>query len=352
MIILPQSWFDKYCTALAISFVSSAALTFLSIHLFRRLGVMDAPDERKIHKAPVPRMGGIAIFIGFVLPLLFMLDFSGAQEGIIIGSFLALLIGAADDIWRVPAHFKLLFLFLITFLIWHFGVVTNLPFVFENFRSIFNLGLTMLWLAGVCSAINALDHMDGLAGGIAAIASFAYLAVSLQTAQWVWGMLAISLAGSLLGFLVFNRHPAKIFMGDSGSFFLGFSLGAIGIMGGWSENSIKSAVIPFAVLSIPVMDLLYVIVNRRVEGTTKSIKESIIYCGKDHIGHRFCDLGFSQVNSVRIIYLVSITVSVSALVIRQTGHFESCLLLAQIFLLYFVIFILMRHPGQEKAWNK
>ncbi len=334
--------------ALLVAFLVTAILTYISIIVLNKLGILDKPNARKIHKKPIPRMGGIAIYIGFVIPMLAIMEFSTSQKGIILGAGIALVIGAVDDIWHVSAHIKLIFLFLLTLLMWKFGVVTNMPFFSEDCRGFLNLAVTMLWLTGVCSAINAVDHMDGLAGGLAAIASFAYLAVSIQTGQWFWGLISISLMGSLLGFLVFNWHPAKIFMGDSGSFFLGFSLGSIGIMGGWSENPLKSAIIPFAVLSIPIMDLVYVIVNRRLTGITKSLKESIVYCGKDHIGHRFCNLGFSQVKSVGIIYLMSITVSFSAIVIRYTGYFESFLLLFQILMIYIIVFILMRHSEQNK----
>lgn len=346
---IPHIWFERYCLTLAVSFAVSCALTFILIHVLKKLDIMDKPDPRKIHKKPIPRMGGIAIYVGFIVPMFIGMDFSGPQLGIMIGSGLALLIGVFDDIWHVPATFKLIFLFLLTLLIWRFGIVTNFPFPMEKYRDTINIILTMLWLTGLCSAINAIDHMDGLAAGISTIASLTYLAVSLQSGQWIWGLVSISMIGSLLGFLLFNRHPAKIFMGDSGSFFLGFSLGAIGIMGGWSKNPIKSAIIPFAVLSIPIMDLLYVIITRRLTGITNSLKESITYCGKDHIGHRFYRFGFTQVNSVRIIYLVSATVSISALIIRYTGEVESFLLLFQILMIYIIIFILMRHPKQHNS---
>lgn len=345
--LIPHVWIEKYCVTFAVSFAVSCVLTFISIYLLKRLNVMDEPDPRKIHKKAVPRMGGIAIYVGFIVPMFIKMDFSGPQLGIMIGSAIALLIGVFDDIWHVPATFKLIFLFLLTLLIWKFGIVTNFPFPLEKYRGIVNIALTMIWLTGLCSAINAMDHMDGLATGLSTIASFTYLAVSLQSGQWIWGLMSISMIGSLLGFLLFNRHPAKIFMGDSGSFFLGFSLGAIGIMGGWSTNPVKSAIIPFAVLSIPIMDLLYVVVTRRLTGITKNLKESITYCGKDHIGHRFCRFGFTQVNSVRIIYLVSMTISISAITIRYTGEVESFLLLFQILMIYVIIFILMKHPEQQ-----
>ncbi len=345
--LIPHGWMHRYVLTLLMSFGVSLLLTYLSIIVLKRLKLMDVPDERKIHKTPVPRMGGIAVYIGFVLPMMAIMEFTHPQEGIIIGSGLALAIGLLDDVWRLNAVIKLVALFLLTILIWRFGVITRLPFIWQDFGRFANLAITMLWLTGVCSAINAIDHMDGLAGGVAVIASAAYFAVSVQTAQWFWGLMSLAMIGSLLGFLVFNRHPAKIFMGDCGSFFVGFSLGSIGIMGNWSENPLKASIIPFAILSIPIMDLIYVILARKITGVTRSIAESITYCGKDHIGHRFTQLGFSQPNSVRIICLISATVSISALLIRHTNELGSFLLLIQILMVYIILFLLMKPPSRK-----
>jgi UDP-GlcNAc:undecaprenyl-phosphate GlcNAc-1-phosphate transferase len=329
------------------------ALFPLAIFLLKKFNVMDQPDLRKIHKIPVPRMGGVVIYIAFVLPMLLLWNFSNPQKGIIIGAGIALLIGMADDLWGVPAYIKLIALFVLTLLIWRFGVITSLPFdkiccVSPMMSTFLNLIITMLWIAGICSSINALDHMDALAGGISICAAAAYLAVSLRTGQAFWGLMSIGLIGSLAGFLIYNRHPAKIFMGDSGSLCLGFSLAAIGIMGGWSQNPIKAIVVPVAILSLPIFDLAYVIISRRLDGTTKTIMESITYCGKDHIGHRLCKMGFSQMSAVRIIYLIAVTIAISALVIRNTDSLESFLLLLQIFLVYIILMIFMRIIPKNK----
>jgi len=192
--LLYKAWM-RLMMAFAASFAVSCLLTFISIHVLKKLNIMDEPDHRKIHKKPIPRMGGIAIYIGFIIPMFFKMDLSLAQEGIMIGSGIALLIGVFDDIWHVPATVKLVSLFLLTLLIWKFGVVTNLPFPLNNYRGTVNIIITMLWLTGLCSAINAVDHMDGLAAGISAIASFTYLAVSLQSGQWIWGLMSLSMIG-------------------------------------------------------------------------------------------------------------------------------------------------------------
>lgn len=345
--LIPQSLPVRYGFVFGLSFLLSIVLVPLFLWVAKRFNIMDEPNHRKVHLKPIPRLGGPAIFISFAAPMVVLLYYDNTQKGIVYGAFVALLIGLFDDLFRVSAVIKLIALFALTLLIWRFGVITSFPFhhYFGLNDVVFNLILTMLWLTGVTSALNALDHMDGLAGGVSLIAALAYFSVSIQTGQFFWGLLSIALAGSLIGYLCYNWHPAKIFMGDSGSFFLGFSLASIGIMGGWSKNPVKSYIIPVAILSLPIFDLLFVIVTRRLNGTTHSIVESIKYCGKDHIGHRLVNLGFSQSNAVRFIYLISATIAISALTIRYTKELESFLLLIQIVMMYIILVIIMKPSG-------
>ena len=339
---------STYLTTALTAFFLLLVLMPVLIYFLKKFNVLDLPNKRKIHTTPIPRMGGIAIYIAFAVTVMIMAPNDVKWQGIVLGAGIALLIGCVDDIWGVHAVVKLGSLFALTLMIWRFGIITNLPFdkilgiAKGPLTTACNLVVTMLWMTGICSAINALDHMDGLAGTVSLIAASAYFAVSIQSQQYAWAIISLALIGSLAGFLCFNFHPAKVFMGDSGSFFLGFSLAAIGIMGGWSPNPIKAVVIPIAILSIPIFDLLFVIFIRKLNGTTNSLIESIKYCGKDHIGHRLNDLGFSQPISVLIVSLVSITVSISALTIRHTLFWESLLLLIQIFMIYIILAVFMR----------
>ncbi len=339
---------STYLTTVFTAFFLLLVIMPVVIYFLKRFNILDIPNKRKIHTTPIPRMGGIAIYIAFAGSVMIMAPHDVKWQGIVLGAGIALLIGCVDDIWGVHAVVKLASLFALTLLIWRFGIIADLPF--DKLLGIqqgalttsCNLIVTMLWITGVCSAINALDHLDGLATTVSLIAASAYFAVSIQSHQYAWAIISLALIGSLAGFLCFNFHPAKVFMGDSGSFFLGFSLAAIGIMGGWSPNPIKAVVIPIAILSIPIFDLLFVILIRKFNGTTNSIIESIKYCGKDHIGHRLNNLGFSQPVSVLIVSLVAITVSISALTIRHTLFWESLLLLIQIFMIYVILVVFMR----------
>ncbi|MEA2012368.1 MAG: MraY family glycosyltransferase [Verrucomicrobiota bacterium] len=348
-----SSWQYRYTFSFLLAFVLALILIPISIVLLKRFNIMDQPNERKVHLTPIPRMGGIAVFIAFVIPMILLMFFDTAQKGIILGSAIALLIGAIDDIWGVPATLKLLALILLTLFIRQYGVITNIIFSDNSIiNTVLNLFISIFWITGVCSALNAIDHMDGLAGGISLIAALAYFAVSIQTGQMFWGLLSISLAGSLLGFLVYNKHPAKIFMGDSGSFFLGFSLASIGIMGGWDSNPIKATIIPIAILSLPLCDLIYVLISRKITGTTKTLKESISYCAKDHIGHRLHKIGFSDKNTARMVYLVSGTIAISALILRNTKILGSFLLLLQMVLIYIMLVALMQISSTSSNTGK
>jgi len=347
------------------SLLLSLCLMPFTLSLLVKFDILDHPNYRKIHKKPIPRMAGISIYLSFVIPLSIYFKYFSPESslyapwiGILLGSTFAMLIGCADDIWNVPAIIKLFSLFLLTLLIWHFGVITNLPVNLwlglhaHWIHVVFNLFITMLWLVGITSALNALDHMDGMAGAISITAAISYFFVSIQSGQLTWALISLGLIGSILGFLNFNWHPAKVFMGDSGSFFLGFCLASISILGGWSSDPIKASIIPIAVMSIPIFDLGYVIMARRMKGVTHSIAESITYCGKDHIGHRLTDLGFSQPMAVSIVCLLAASVSISALTIRQVSYLESALLLIQIIMIYSTVAFFMEVSLKAKKLEK
>jgi UDP-GlcNAc:undecaprenyl-phosphate GlcNAc-1-phosphate transferase len=333
----------SYLASFVAALLLSMLFTFVMMKALPMLGIVDKPDARKIHKKPMPRMGGPAIYVAFVIPMLLLYYFDTPQKGIIIGGGIVLAVGVVDDIFGVRATVKLLVLFLLTLLLKRYGLAANLPFERIGIdREIGNTVVSLLWIVGITSAMNALDHMDGLAGGVSLVACLSYLAVSLQTSNFFWGLLSVCLAGSLSGFLCFNWHPARIFMGDSGSFFLGFTLAAVGLMGGWSENPVKAATIPILILSLPIFDLGYVILSRWMNGTTKTVFEAITYCGKDHIGHRMMTTGLGQAKAAALVCLFSATVSISALTIRRVDAFGVFLLLLQISCMYMLLLSIMR----------
>jgi UDP-GlcNAc:undecaprenyl-phosphate GlcNAc-1-phosphate transferase len=169
--------------------------------------------------------------------------------------------------------------------------------------------------------------MDGLLGGIVLIAALMFFIVSLQTYQYVWSIITMGLIGSMVGYLFFNLPPAKIFMGDGGSFFLGFIVAELSIMGGWSTNAVKASIIPIIILLIPILDLTFVIIKRLVLRETTSLSSIIKHCAKDHLGHRLLKMGFGIKMSLVLIYFVCFNIGIGAVALRNSKSVEAIFML-------------------------
>lgn len=319
----PDYWPRTYVMVGSTAFILAVVLMPLGIWLMRRLNLVDAVEENKIHRHPVPRGAGVIIWIAFAVAVLLPGYRSHGMNGILIGSFVCLLVGAADDfVGRIPGFYKLLTLFAATLVLSYYGVRTN---IFQD--PVLDTVLTMFWIAGVTSAFNGADNMDGLASGIATIVALLFFAIAMQThleegtetsLSW-FGMLAIALVGANLGFLVYNFRPALAFMGDSGSFFLGFTLAALSVMGEWTESRFVSAVIPILILGVPLLDFAYVILTRIVRGETRTLRDIIDHCAPDHLSHRLVWIGFSQRKAVLFIYLVCFALGATGVMLRNSA---------------------------------
>lgn len=329
--------FLQYSIVFLIALGASYFITPIIAKLAKALKILDKPAENKLHKRPIPRLGGLAIFIGYFFSLFITKNLNSSSGIIILGGMAVLLLGILDDVFRVSAVIKLIYIFILTFILARQGLAVDL------FKDLFyiNLFISLLWIVGITSAFNAVDNMDGLAGGLAAIASSTFFIIAIRTTQWEWAALCVALCGALLGFLRFNFNPAKIFMGDSGSLFLGFTLACIGIRGGWSTNPIKASVIPILVLGVPIFDLAYIVIRRWAEGTTKGIVNAISFCAKDHLSHQLLCLGLSQKVSVLFIYLIAICISIGAIVLQNAPRWDAALLLLQFILIFVTILILI-----------
>lgn len=343
---LPDYWPRTYIMVGCTAFVVAALLMPLAIILFRKIGMMDAVAENKIHKKPVPRGGGIVVFIAFAVAVLLPDYRSHGMNGILLGAFMCLVVGAVDDyVGGIPGFYKLITLVLATFILSWYGVRIN---VFQN--EVLDISVTILWIVGVTSAFNGTDNMDGLASGLSVIvagmflviAMQAYAAANTETSLSWFGMLAVGLMGANLGFLIYNSKPALIFMGDSGSFFLGFTLAALGVMGEWTENRIISCTIPILILGVPLFDFAYVILARILKGETRTLRSIIDHCAPDHLSHRLVWFGFTQRQAVFFIYLISITLGISGILLRNTTSLvDSQLALFQGLSIVAIIIILM-----------
>lgn len=339
-------WPRTYIQVGCIAFLLSVALMPLAIRLLARLGVMDQVGANKIHTKPVPRGGGIVIFIAFAVAVLYPNYRDNPMKGVLLGSAICLVVGALDDIrGGLPATLKFITLVGVTIIMSQFGVLIR---VFGAYP--LDLLLTILWVVGVTSAINGIDNMDGLAGGISTIVSTMYLLIALQafiaagtetSLSW-FGLLAAGLIGANGGFLVYNTKPARIFMGDSGSFFLGFTLAALGVMGEWSSNPIVSFSIPLLILGVPIFDFVYILVARILRGDTRTLRQVIDHCATDHLSHRLVWMGFGQYQAVLFIYLLCVVMGVSGVLLRNsTSLVDTALALFQGLTIVSLVFILM-----------
>ncbi|MCZ6602683.1 MAG: MraY family glycosyltransferase [Planctomycetota bacterium] len=306
------AWFLIYLTMPAV------------IAFARKIRAMDRPGGHKAHGREVAFLGGVGIFIAFSIAVLStirlfpnasLLDFIARGEsrslfGVVLGSLIVLILGLIDDFHPIRAVVKLGVILAVTVVIHFFGVQMTMVHTASPLANILlNVPLTVIWIAGVTSAMNSLDNMDGVASGTAAVASIVifYIAwgTSPQDAQPWLSYLAVALFGACLGFLRFNFLPARVFLGDNGSFLLGFLLASMLVLGRWSPDPFKSAVIPCVILTVPLFDITLTTILRIKNGIVRTIPQAIAYSGRDHISHRLQALGLSPTVTVLTIYLLA-----------------------------------------------
>ena len=280
-----------------------------------RFGVIDRPAARKIHANPVPLLGGAAIYVAFIIVLILFGDRRYIHEvvGIFIGATLVSLMGVVDDRWGLGSYVKLMGQLLAACILVYSGVSVS---IWGNWLDI---ALTICWVVGITNAMNLLDNMDGLSGGIAMIAATFFLLLAALSNQYLVGALAAALAGACAGFLVYNWNPAHIFMGDTGSLFLGFLLAAVGIKLRFPSNSDTITwMIPVIVLALPVFDTTLVFISRLRRG-----KNPLTTPGKDHVSHRLAYLTGSRREAVLLCYLIAGAVGLSSIFITRATLFEA-----------------------------
>lgn len=316
-------------------------------------GKVDKPGTRKIHEKPIPRLGGVAIFLGFlagicILELLqpgYFFRLKSPWLGIICGGSLMFLLGVWDDLSPVPAKIKFTIQIIIALLVYWLGVrvefITN-PFggliMFPKWLSVL---ITVFWLVGITNTINLIDGLDGLAAGVSIIASITLSIIALQKGQILSALIAITLAGGTIGFLRYNFNPAKIFMGDSGSLFLGFTLSAISITGVMKIAATVAVILPLLILGIPILDTAFAILRRSIN------KQPIFQPDKKHIHHRLLSVGFSQKKVVIIIYSISALLGGTALYLSGSPHHANPVIIASVLMFLWGIYDLKKLKRSE-----
>lgn len=300
-----------------IAFTVSLLVVLLSIPIVKtigfRYGYVDIPTERKVHQQPIVRLGGISICAATLIALLFVWATGGLTdlaattiskiEWLMLGSFTFFLVGLADDIYTLSPVLRLLIQFSLASLIWLAGVrieFLSIPYLGLMHLGCLSLPLTVVWMTLVVNAINWIDGLDGLASGVSGIEATIIFIVCSFMQQPVAALIVVALTGSLLGFLYFNFNPAQIFMGDGGSYFIGFTIAGTSIIGLTKEATTLAILISLLILAVPILDMSAVIVTRLCCGRSPFIAD------KRHLHHRLLQAGLSQRLTVLVIYTLSL----------------------------------------------
>lgn len=316
--------------AIIASFIISLACAPLAIRLAYKVGAVDRPDERKVHARTMPRLGGLAIFIAFIVAVAAFSDLQGSVLGIVLGGSIIFLVGILDDIFQLSPGVKLAGQCLAAAAAMRFGIQVH--FLTNPFDGMLELGylsipLTFLWIVGVSNAINLIDGLDGLAAGVSGIAACSMGVVALLQSQTGAAVAAFILVAAIAGFIPYNFYPAKTFMGDGGSNFLGFCLACLAVLGTAKSATLIFLFVPIVILGIPILDTFFAIIRRINKHAP------ILMPDKDHLHHRLMAIGMSHRRSVLIIYAISGFFALAAIALIFLTGAKATLVLALMLLL-------------------
>ena len=327
------------------SFLISFLLVRPTRAVARRQGIMDVPDGRKLHREPTPLLGGVAIYLAFVVSLLVNSILTPAVWGLVIAGTAVVVISVIDDVRPLPASLKLGILILAAGIVIASGTSLTLFPTRVLWGQVLNIVLTILWIVGITSAMNFFDGMDGLAAGLAAITSLFLGIIAFQSEQVFFGLMAAALMGSTLGFLPYNFRPGKratIFLGDAGSHFLGFMLASLAVMGEWAEHDVVNLAAPLLIFGVFIYDMLYITVERVALGKVKNVREWIEYVGRDHLHHRMEKVLGRKEYAALFVYALSLTLGLVATVLLMASPPAAFLLIFQAVVILLVVTILER----------
>jgi UDP-GlcNAc:undecaprenyl-phosphate GlcNAc-1-phosphate transferase len=280
----------------------------------RRLGAVDQPDERRLHRIRVPRLGGLALFFGVIVPALAFADLSRSVRGLLVGAAVATVVGAIDDFRGLRWWEKLGGQLVAASIPTIFGVWIDrftFPFVgIHELPSWVGVPLTVLWIVAIMNMVNFLDGLDGLAAGVCGIAGFTFAVIALSLGKPNAAILSAIVLGAALGFLRHNFFPARIFMGDSGAMLLGFTLATISVEGLLKTAATVALFFPLLVLAVPILDTGFVVAKRL------KYRQPVYAADRTHLHHRFMNIGFTQTRAVLYLYFWVATLAAAALATR------------------------------------
>jgi len=327
-----------------------------------KVGAIDVPkDNRRMHKKPTPRLGGLAIFLGFMVGLLIFVPIDRQLRGILLGAVIIVVLGVVDDISPLRAWFKFLVQIAAALVAVYHGVVVNVlsnPNVFSSdpywVLGFASVPITVLWIVGITNSVNLIDGLDGLANGVSTISAVTMLVIALLVSEGQTALVMAALVGACIGFMPYNRNPAQMFMGDTGSTFLGYILATISIQGLFKYYAVISFAVPFLILGLPMFDTLFAIVRRLAHGQNPMSPD------RGHIHHRLIDMGLSQKQAVAALYVVSSILGLSAVVLTTGGATRAMIFLIAVAVVAFLASKIVfpreiaetKHEQEESAAQK
>ncbi len=320
------------------------------------VGAIDVPkDDRRVHDHPIPRMGGMAIFVGFIVSVFFFVDMTTPVMGMLLGAFIIVIMGAIDDIVSLNPWIKLLGQVAAALVVIRCGIVFDAISTLNSSSEIhtvstgwLSIPLTILWIVACTNAVNLIDGLDGLAVGVSGISSLSMLLVSLLVSEPYISVILACLTGACIGFMPYNLNPAKIFMGDVGSQFLGFVLSVVSLMGLFKFHAIITFLIPILSLALPLADTVFAFFRRILHG------QSPFQADRGHIHHKLLALGMDQKQAVAILYGVSAIFGIIAVLIAGPGTGVRIVCLVAAFLISLAVWLFVfwkggSTPAQQNA---
>jgi UDP-GlcNAc:undecaprenyl-phosphate GlcNAc-1-phosphate transferase len=351
---MQTNFFVQVGLAVAAAFIISFASTPIVKSFAQRVGAIDVPkDGRRMHSQPIPRLGGLAIFLGFILSVVLFAKVSPQVQGILLGSVVIVIIGVIDDIVPLPAWLKFIVQIVAALVAVYHGVKIDIftnPIVWSS-TEFLNLGflsipITVLWIVTITNSVNLIDGLDGLAAGVSAISSFTMMIIAIVVSEVNVAIIMAALAGACIGFLPYNKNPAKIFMGDTGALLLGYVLATVSILGLFKLYAIISFAVPFLVVGLPLFDTVFAFSRRILSGRNPMSPD------RGHFHHRLIDMGFSQKQAVAIAYAISGILGLSAVVITTNGEIRALILLAAVFVAAVIGVFVIRGVGRDQGAQK
>lgn len=339
--------------AFVVSFVFTFVSTPLVTRLAYRIGAIDVPkDSRRMHKKPIPRLGGLAIVFGFLVAVLsFSMTYNKQMVATLAATFIIVVMGIVDDCKDLDAKLKFVIQILAALVVVCFGDIRINVFTNPNVLSSspyvvlpewLSVTLSVLWIVFITNAVNFIDGLDGLAAGVSAIMSVSLVFISIRVGEYPIALFGIALMGSCFGFLPFNFNPAKIFMGDTGSTFLGFMLATLSIQGVFKSYAVISFAVPLLILGLPLFDASFAMIRRILTGKSPMVAD------RGHLHHRLIDMGFSQKQTVFILYAISGVLGITAVLLAESGTLRALILLMCVLILILIGQILTKPvPGSD-----